>query len=159
VSSIWALALGASRTPFPLGRSGVRENQVTLSHDGRLIAFESDESGATEVYVAPFGQSGRRRVSSAGGFDPRWRGDGREVFYVTRNGDVMSAAITGLDPLEVSAPVRMFRPCGPSPDARPAGIGWLDVSTSGTRFLVACSQAGEMQVPIVVSVDWAASLK
>jgi hypothetical protein len=56
-------SLVGDRTPFPLGRSGVRK-QPRLSHDGRLIAFESDESGATEIYVAPFGKTGRRRVST-----------------------------------------------------------------------------------------------
>ena len=61
-----------------LGRSGVRENDARLSHDGRLIAFESDESGATEIYVAPFGKTGRRRVSTGGGTQPRWKADGRE---------------------------------------------------------------------------------
>jgi eukaryotic-like serine/threonine-protein kinase len=136
------------------------ENQPRLSHDGRLIAFESDESGATEIYVAPFGKTGRRRVSTGGGTQPRWRGDGREVFFTTMTGEVMAAAVKGSEPIEIAPPVRLFHGCGGSPAAGPSSIGqsWFDVAADGNRFLLACA-AGGATSPIVVSVDWAASLK
>ena len=160
LAGIWALPLVGDRTPFPLGRSGVMENQPRLSHDGRLIAFESDESGATEIYVAPFGKMGRRRVSTGGGMQPRWRADGREVFFTTMTGEVMAAAVTGSEPLETAPPVRLFHGCGGAPTVAPPGsIGqtWFEVAADGNRFLLACA-AGRAS-PIVVSVDWAASLK
>ena len=160
LAGIWALSLAGDRTPFPLGRSGVRENHPRLSHDGRLIAFESDESGATEIYVAPFGKTGRRRVSTGGGTQPRWRADGREVFFTTMTGEVMAAAVTGSEPLETAPPVRLFHGCGGSPAVAQASVGqtWFEVAADGNRFLLACA-AGSATSPIVVSVDWTASLK
>jgi serine/threonine protein kinase/Tol biopolymer transport system component len=160
LAGIWALSLAGDRTPFPLGRSGVRENHPRLSHDGRLIAFESDESGATEIYVAPFGKTGRRRVSTGGGTQPRWRADGREVFFTTMTGEVMAAAVTGSEPLETAPAVRLFHGCGGSPAVAQATVGqtWFEVAGDGNRFLLACA-AGSATSPIVVSVDWTASLK
>ena len=161
-AGIWAFSLVGDRTPFPLGRSGVRENQVRLSNDGRLIAFESDESGATEIYVTPFGKTARRRVSAGGGTQPRWKADGREVFFTTRTGEVMAAAVKGSEPLEVAPPVRLFQGCeiSPSATATPGGIGqgWFEVAADGSRFLLACAAAVATS-PIVVSMDWTASLK
>jgi eukaryotic-like serine/threonine-protein kinase len=144
-----------------LGRSGVREHTARLSRDGRLIAFESDESGATEIYVAPFGTPRRRRVSSAGGTQPHWKADGRELFFATTTGDVMSAAVNGSDPLDIAPPVRLFQACAGSPAARSlatAALEWFDAAADGTRFLIACG-AEDATSPIVVSVDWTASLK
>jgi Tol biopolymer transport system component len=160
LAGIWGLSLAGDRTPFPLGRSGVREYDPRLSRDGRLIAFESDESGATEIYVAPFAKTGRRRVSTGGGTQPRWKADGREVFFTTMTGDVMSAAVNGSEPLEIAPPVRLFQGCDGSPATGPASIGqrWFEVAADGNRFLLACA-AGGAASPIVVSVDWTASLK
>jgi eukaryotic-like serine/threonine-protein kinase len=136
------------------------ENQVRLSHDGRLIAFESDESGATEIYVAPFGKRGRRRVSTGGGMQPRWKGDGRELFFTTTTGEVMGASVKEGEPLEIAPPVRLFHGCGGSPVSAPASGGqtWFEAGGDGNRFLLACA-AGRATSPIVVSVDWTASLK
>jgi len=161
LAGIWALSLAGDRTPFPLGRSGVRENQPRLSHDGRLVAFESDEAGATEIYVAPFGKTGRRRVSTGGGMQPRWKGDGRELFFTTTTvGDVMAAAVKGSEPLEIAPPVRLFHACEGSPVAGPGSIGqsWFEPAADGSRFLLACAAVGATS-PIVVLVDWTASLK
>jgi len=160
LAAIWALPLVGDRTPFPLGRSGVREYDPRLSPDDRLIAFESDESGASEIYVAPFGKTGRRRVSTGGGTQPRWKADGREVFFTTMTGEVMSAAVRGNEPFEIAPPVRLFHGCGGSPAAVPSSIGqsWFEVAADGNRFLLACA-AGGATSPIVVSVDWTASIK
>jgi len=159
-AAIWAVSLVGDRTPFPLGRSGVREYDPRLSPDARLIAFESDESGAPEIYVAPFGKSSRRRVSSGGGTQPRWRADGRELFFTTMTGEVMAAAVKGSEPIEIAPPVRLFHGCGGSPATGPSSIGqrWFEVAADGSRFLLACA-AGGAPSPIVVSVDWTASIK
>ena len=75
-------------TPF-------EETQAALSPDGRLLAFASDVTGALEVYVQSFpGGESRVRVSTGGGFAPRWRGDGRELFYRTRSGQLMAVPFT-----------------------------------------------------------------
>jgi serine/threonine protein kinase len=87
---LWAL-------PNPLGPPGkakpyrfpgteFSEDSGQFSPDGRWVAYESNESGRTEIYVAPFpSPGGRRRISADGGRLPRWRRDGKEIFYVAAN--------------------------------------------------------------------------
>jgi hypothetical protein len=70
------------------------ETDASVSPDGRLIAYASDESGRTEVYVSRFPEmSGRVAASAGGGRRPQWRRDGRELYFMGTNGRVMSAAI------------------------------------------------------------------
>ena len=72
---------GASK-PSPFMRTGFNEEYPQFSPDGRWIAYESDESGRFEVYVAPFpGPGAKRQVSTSGGTRSRWRMDGKELFY------------------------------------------------------------------------------
>jgi hypothetical protein len=76
-------------------------------------------------------------------------------------GDVMSAAVNGSDPLEIAPPVRLFQACAGSPAARSlatTAFDWFDAAADGTRFLIACGAEDEKS-PIVVSVDWTATLK
>ena len=163
IPSLWAMSLTGDRTPFALG-SGVRarENEAMLTRDARWVAFESQQSGTLEIYVAPFPTGGRRRVSSGGGGDPRWKADGRELYYIAPNNDVMAVGFSGADAIEPLAAVRLFHACGDSPLSRPGPTGargWFDVTPDGSRFLLACSSPGANASAITVSLDWAASLK
>src|SRR6188474_3217219 len=66
------------------------EDEVHVSPDGRWAAFQADESGRWEVYVAAFPTfTSKRQISSGGGFQPQWRGDGRELFYLSPDGALM----------------------------------------------------------------------
>jgi WD40-like Beta Propeller Repeat len=74
----------ADRTPAPVVQTVFREEDGAFSPDGRWMAYVSDESGALEVYVQAFpGGKSKRLVSSGGGTGPRWRADGRELFYLS----------------------------------------------------------------------------
>ena len=162
VSGLWAMPLFGDRTPFSLSNVTAREAEATLARDGRWFAFESLESGADEVYVAPFPKGGRRRVSNGGGVQPRWKADGRELYYMAANGDIMAVAVIGPDPIELAVPVRLFRACGDSSVQRPGtpgARGWYDVTADGSRFLMACGVRAANPSAITVSVDWAASVK
>ena len=142
-----ALPLPFYDNPILFGRSGSRG----------LIAFESDESGASEIYVAPFGKTGRRRVSTGGGTQPRWKADGREVFFTTMTGEVMGAAVRGNEPIEIAPPVRLFHGCGGSPAAVPSSIGqsWFEVAADGTARAAreSASTVANPKVPSKVSWD------
>ena len=75
---------------------------ANFSRDGEWLAYVSDESGRNEVYLQPFPSSrGKRQISVNGGRSPRWRGDGRELFYIASDGKMMSAVLrvttTGID--------------------------------------------------------------
>ena len=162
VPSLWAMSLVGDRTPFSLSSVTARENEATLARDGRWFAFESQQSGANEVYVAPFPKGGRRRASNGGGSQPRWKADGRELYYMAANVDIMAVAVIGTEPIELAVPVRLFPACGGSLVRRPgpAGAsGWYDVTGDGARFLMACSGPTANPSAITVSVDWAASVK
>ncbi len=75
-------------------------------------------------------------------------------------GDVMAAAVKGSEPLEIAPPVRLFHGCDGSPPVPPASIGqtWFEVAADGSRFLLACA-AAVAPSPVIVSMDWTASLK
>jgi Tol biopolymer transport system component len=81
-NSLWALPLAGDGSPELVLKTGFRLAEPRLSPDGRWLAYISDESGRWEVYVEPFRRPGERvRVSVDGGGQPKWRGDGKELFY------------------------------------------------------------------------------
>jgi Tol biopolymer transport system component len=91
---IWALPLEGERRPFPVLNTRFSEFDARFSPDGRWIACVSDESGLFEVYVVPFPPSGAKiQVSSGGGLNPRWRGDGREIYFQSGGRDQMAAGL------------------------------------------------------------------
>ena len=108
---LWALPLDGDRRPQPLLRTEFNESQAQLSPDGKFIAYISDESSRYEVYVATFPDMANRwQVSRNGGQQPRWRGDGKELFYVAPEGDLMAVGVDarGLEDHK-TPPRRLFR--------------------------------------------------
>ncbi len=84
--------------PFQLLQIPTGTGSVQLSPDGRWIAYDSDESGRREVYVVPFPEAGaKRQISGAGGDRPRWRADGKEVFYFTLDGQLAAVNLAVRD--------------------------------------------------------------
>ena len=100
------------RKPFPIAQTPFDEAAAQFSPSGKWVAFESNESGTVEVYVQPFpGPGGKWQVSVAGGSQPRWRPDGRELFYVAPDGRLMAATIRGeadMPKPDIGAPVALF---------------------------------------------------
>jgi eukaryotic-like serine/threonine-protein kinase len=162
---LWVLPAGAPSgpgggKPIPFLRTEFNEFDGQLSPDGRWMAYASDESGQDEVYVRPFPASeGKWRISTAGGEQPRWRGDGRELFFVGADGRLMAVAVNasaGSPSLEVGAPAPLF-------DAHIAqGARYVydyDVTADGKRFLVTTNNAAASTLPLTVVVNWTAGLK
>jgi Tol biopolymer transport system component len=83
-NDIWALPIGgADRKPFPVVQTKFNEHSGQFSPDGKWIAYMSSESGRYELYVQLFpGPGGKTQISASGGRSPRWRRDGKEMFYV-----------------------------------------------------------------------------
>ena len=91
--AVFSVSMSGERTARMLADTPFVEDQSQVSTDGRWIAFNSDEAGRWEVYVARFpGFTDKRQVSSAGGMQPRWRRDGGELYYLSLDGEVMAAA-------------------------------------------------------------------
>jgi eukaryotic-like serine/threonine-protein kinase len=126
-------ASGAALKLAPFIKTPFRELHGRFSPDGRWVAYVSNESQRSEIYVALFpGPGGRQQVSTTGGTQPRWRADGKELFFVSGGGTLMAAEVAIK---ENEAEVGSVRSLG-IPVVR--GRGWLyDVSADGKRFLVA----------------------
>ena len=85
--AVWAVPVTGDRKPRMLIDTPYVKDEVHVSPDGRWVAYNADESGRWEVYVAKFPEfTGKRQISSAGGVQPQWRGDGRELFYLGIDG-------------------------------------------------------------------------
>jgi Tol biopolymer transport system component len=108
--AIRALALSGDRTPrIILDTPWAGEDQSRVSPDGRWIAFNSNESGRWEVYVARFPDfTDKRPISNDGGVQPLWRRDGRELFYLNPVGQVMAVAIQANAPADFGVPRTLF---------------------------------------------------
>ena len=150
-SDLWLLPLQGERKAAPWFRSRFKEASPRFSPDGRWIAYESDESGNPEIYVAlTEGAGEKRRLSIAGGRYPRWRRDGKELFYVALDGSVMAVPVQTGSRLEVASPIPLFR--------LESQIKEYDVAPDGSRFLVSLPAERVPESPIRVMVDWAAGL-
>jgi Tol biopolymer transport system component len=157
--TLWALQLFGERKPLRIAELLRSDGYflAVISPDGRWIAYQSDESGQNEVIIQSFPGPGlKQQVSTAGGFQPCWDRDGKELFYVAPNGTLMSVAITpARSSLELSAPRPLFQ-------ARLAGgfsvngSRQYDVSADG-RFLMNITQ--EQTTPITVVLNWFAQFK
>src|SRR5262245_16575660 len=133
------------------------ETAGTLSPDGRWLAYASDESGRYEVWVQSFPEGGgKRQVSNGGGGSPRWRRDGRELFYYSGDGKLMSAQVRRGESFETSSPVPLFEFSAGLARTRYAPYA---VSRDGQSFLINEVADFEPNAPLTVVINWAAELK
>ncbi len=127
-------AAGGKATPFITSSDNQTNGQI--SGDGRWVAYASDESGNWEIYVTSFpGAAGKWQVSRGGGTEPRWRGDGKEIFYIGLNGMLMSVAVSNEQGFSTSAPTPLFQIHGRAPISS-TDMFTYDVTKDGQRFLV-----------------------
>ena len=133
-------------------KAGFNEQGVRLSPDGRWLAYESEESGVFEVFVRSFPGAGeRRQVSRGGGRQPRWRGDGKELFYVSPDRKIVSVEIRPGSTLEAGVPKALFQTrIRPQIEAR----NHYDVTSDGQRFIVNSYRSEDATRPITVLAPW-----
>src|SRR5207245_6622388 len=128
-TDLWVLPVAGDRKPVPFAQTSFFEGDAQFSPDGSSVAYDSDESGRMEVYVRSFSDPANRiQVSSGGGFRPRWRGDGKELFYFS-GGRILSVDIQTAPALLAGNPKELFRP-PPAP-----GIDYA-VTRAGQRFFI-----------------------
>lgn len=105
---VWLTSV-ADRQSKPLVQTVFHDVQGTLSRDGRWLAYASDESGAFEVYVQAFPDGmGKRIVSNGGGAEPRWRADGRELFYMSADGHLVAVPTSVSPTFDAGKPRQLF---------------------------------------------------
>ncbi|MCI0416497.1 protein kinase [bacterium] len=154
----WIVPLAGDRKPFAFAQSEFNELQGAFSPDTRWIAYTSDESGEYEVYVQSFPSSGKKvRISTNGGAQPRWRRDGKELFYLSLERKVMSVEVSEKDgELRVSVPQPLFKTLITTP-SYPFGSDY-DITADGQRFLTSTSITPTRR-PISVILNWTQLLK
>ena len=136
---------------MPFGSTAFSETDGIFSPDGHWVAYTANDSGRNEVYIARFpGGGGKRQVSLAGGTEPRWRADGRELFYIGPAGMLMAAEISLKgDSEEVGAVRPLF-----------GGLTvQYDVSADGQRFLAVVPDELATPEPLTLVQNWTAGLK
>jgi predicted Ser/Thr protein kinase len=158
---VFALTLDGRRSDGPVLESPGNEGHAILSPDGRLLAYVSNEGRSYEVYVRQFPVTAGNRqwqISSDGGFEPYWRSDGRELFFLARDRTLMSVPVSGTGATfhpEIARP--LFQ----------TTVTWLEnqalgrhyaPSRDGQRFLIANATDRARAMPVTVVLDWAASL-
>ncbi len=154
----WVPLTGESRTASMNATAEFDETFVTFSPDSRWLTYQSDESGQTEVYVRRFPSGPGQRVSSSGGGMPVWRRDGKELFFVSRDGMLMSVAVTeGNSRLETGAPQPLFE-IRLNDTILPFRRKY-DVYPDGERFLVIRRAAESDPDTVVVALNWTGMLR
>jgi Tol biopolymer transport system component len=157
--NLWGLPLTGDRKPFPYRTSEFNENEAALSPNGRLLAFTSNESGRNEVIVQPFPDAsrGRWQISSEGGSAPRWRRDGRELFYIDLKGRIVGLSVTTTDPtFSIQQTTLTLQTALPVPLQIAGSSAPYDVAPDGQRFLLTLPITGVSATPISVRLNWAA---
>ncbi|MBI3447654.1 MAG: serine/threonine-protein kinase [Acidobacteria bacterium] len=149
--------------PIPFLESKFDEREGQFSPSGRWVAYTSDETGRTEVYVTSYsggsvGSSGKWQVSSAGGSQPRWRRDGKEIFYLTPDNKLMVRAVGLAKSLELGPAIEQFQ-TRPREFVSALDVYTYDVSPDGQRILVNSALESAAPSPISVVIDWAAELE
>jgi Tol biopolymer transport system component len=149
---IYLLDVANGKKPIPVGSPNGYSGSGEFSPDGNYIAFHSDKSGRDQVYVQPAPPAtGETPVSINGGRVPRWRGDGKEIFFVSPDGDLMAVDIKLGRAISVGTPHKLFR--FNNRDAYDVG-GIYDVDKDGKRFLSASHGEEEQNAPITVVLNW-----
>ncbi len=153
---VWVLPMAGDPKPSPFLNATFYEGNSAFSPDGHWVAYGSDESGRREIYVRPFpGPGGQWQISTAGGKDPRWRPDGKQLYYIAPDGHLMAAPIASSGTaLQPGLPTALFQPriaLGGTPV-----VGFrqqYDVAPDG-RFLINVSVDESSAAPITVITNW-----
>ena len=129
-----------------------------FSPNGKWVAYASNETGKWEIYVTSFPEPrGKWQVSTGGGEQPRWRGDGKELFYLSSDDKMMAAPVTTGANFDASTPVALFQ-AAPRQPVPIYDLFVYDVSRDGQRFLIITEVKQAESAPISIVLNWTAKL-
>ena len=158
---LWLMPLGDDRKPVPFSATEFAEWGARFSPDSQWIAYTSTDSGSPEVYVAPLQEpANRHRISLGGGSTPRWRRDGRELYYASAdNRSIFAVAIQTTPTFQAATPTRLFS-VGAVPAARDRARNVAyDVTPDGQRFLVSVPAGEPASSRVTIVLNWMAALR
>jgi Tol biopolymer transport system component len=156
---LWALPVAGDRKPIHVMDTEQYAGRAQLSPNGRWLAYTSAESGTDEVYVQSFPTGeGKRQISPAGGLEPRWRSDGRELFYLAPDQHMMAIPVSADMPPRLGSPVPLFETRIILSTGAIAGRQYV-VTADGQRFLINQPPTGPLSTSITVAINWLAGLR
>jgi len=156
----WLLPLFGDRKPRPFLETPFDKIQMRVSPDARWIAYTTNESGAFQIVVQSFPDpnGAKLQISAEGGVEPKWRHDGRELYYLGFDGKLMSVSLKADRTLEAGKPTVLFQTSLTVNRVRPDRDRHYDVSHDGQRFLIATPEARTI-TPVTVLVNWPSLVK
>ena len=159
-ADIWVLPMfpdkSGEQKPFPVVATSFSDVTPSFSPDGKWLAYANNETGRMEVYIQPFPSgAGRWQVSTSGGSRPNWRNDGKELFFISNDGQVMAVDVkqNGAS-LQLGAPQALFKAItvsGPS--------GPYTVSADGKKFVMNTVLPQSITEPLTLITNWPADLR
>jgi serine/threonine protein kinase/Tol biopolymer transport system component len=156
LADVWLLPLDGSGKAQPLLQSQFAEFGPRFSPDGHWLAYASSESGRPEIYVQNFPLTGGKwQVSTGGGAQPRWRKDGKELFYIAPDRRLMAVEVTLGPSFQMGTPTPLFQ----TQVNNFTSPNRYVVSGDGQRFLINSTVQEASRTPIVVILNWAAGIK
>ena len=157
-SDLWLLSMKGERKATPFLNREYYESQGQISPDGRWFAYSSGETGQSEVYVVAFtSKKDKLQISDGGGSMPAWRDDGKELYYISADNNLMAVAVDGTTDFQAGIAKPLFKT-----KFRRSEVGWnrqYAPSKDGQRFLLNSVSTDTLQSPIKVVINWAATLK
>ena len=146
---LWAVTVAGDREPIAIAQTSFQETNGRFSPDSGWISFQSNETGRAEIYVQRFpGAGGKGQVSTNGGTDPKWRRDGREIFFLAPDNRLMSVSISlpqDGSQIQLGNPAPLF--------TLPSASDYA-VTPDGQRVLVNVPSGEATVPPITVVLNW-----
>ena len=156
--AIWSQPLAGARKPLPYLEGTYFQTTAEFSPDGKWVAYVSRETGRSEVFIDSFPTPGSKtQVSVAGGQSPRWRGDGRELYYVSLDQRLTAVDLTPGATVQIGNATPLFQMALPSGQLAFVSADY-DVTADGKRFIVNVPERAD-GTPITVVMNWPAAIK
>jgi eukaryotic-like serine/threonine-protein kinase len=157
-TALWATEMPGLKTSRLFQGAGTTKSGQ-LSPDGKWLVYTSNESGKWEIYITSFPElRGKWQVSNAGGTQPRWRGDGKELFYLAPDGKMTAVQLTTGEHFDSGTPLPLFQASAREQVAGSELVTY-DVAKDGQRFLINTQMEKEAALPMMVILNWNANLE
>jgi serine/threonine protein kinase len=155
-SHIWLLPLSGDGKPVPILQDTWTERDGQISPDGKWMAYTSNESGRNEVYITPFPGGGAKwQVSKDGAIWPKWRSDGKEIYFLDGLDNIVAVDVTpGGNAVNLGVPHVLFQAIGVQRDYGP-----FEVTADGKKFLVNSGSLNQGSEPFTLVQNWTDDLK
>ena len=156
-TEVWYMAV-ADRQPNPLLQGRWIARNAQFSPDGRWVAYSSNETGSWEVYVSAFPNANSKwQVSRGGGEEPRWRRDGKELFYLSGDGKMTAVAMGTGSNFEAGPPTTLFQTHRRQPISAMDFFSY-DVAGDGQKFLINTKLDEPNAAPLSIVLNWASEM-